>query len=145
MAKQFPLPKFHFQVDWGVGKNMRFTEVSGLEMEMDVIEHRDGNSPEFVKEQIPGMKIFARVVLKRGTFQGDNEFYNWFNASGPLEVERRTVTISLLDEKHETIVQWTLKKAWPSKLVSTDLKSDANEIAIETLELAHSGITVEHV
>lgn len=146
MARQLPLPKFHFRVDWGdAGGNIRFSEVSGLEMETEVIEHRDGSSPEFFKEQIPGMKKFAKVVLKRGLFQGDNEFYNWINTTGLLNVERRDVTIALLDEKHETVVKWALKNAWPSKLTATDLKADANEIAIETLELTHSGLTIEHV
>lgn len=146
MPSPLPLPKFHFRVDWGdKAGNIRFTEVSGLEMEADVIEHRDGSSPEFVMEQIPGMKKFSRVVLRRGTFKGDNEFYDWINTISLLEVERRDVIISMLDEKHEAIVKWTLKKAWPAKLTSTDLNSGDNAIAIESLELAHSGLTIEHV
>jgi len=146
MPQKYPLSKFHFRVDWGdAGGNIRFTEVSGLEIETEVIEYRDGASPEYFKEAIPGMKKFARVVLKRGTFQGDNEFFKWLNTVGLLDVERRDVMISLLNEKHEPVVKWSLKNAWPSKLTSTDMKADANEIAIETLELAHSGLVIEHV
>ena len=90
------------------------------------------------------MQKFPRVVLKRGTFQGDNDFYQWITTTRSPNVERRDVTISLLDERHEPIIKWTLNKAWPNKLTSPDFKSDANEVAIETLELAHSGLTIEH-
>jgi phage tail-like protein len=38
---------------------------------------------------------------------------------------------------------WKIKNAWPAKVQSTDLKSDGNEVAIETLEIVHEGITME--
>ncbi|MEJ7679301.1 MAG: phage tail protein [Segetibacter sp.] len=53
--------------------------------------------------------------------------------------------MSLLDEKHEPVFAWKVKNAWPVKMQSADLKSDANEVAIETLELAHEGVSVEAV
>ena len=56
---------------------------------------------------------------------------------------RRTITISLLDEDHNVIVKWNLANAWPSKVQSTDLKADANEVAIETMEIVHEGLTME--
>ena len=55
---------------------------------------------------------------------------------------RRAVTIKLLNEDHEPIVVWRLENAWPKKIQSTDLKADANEVAIETMELTHEGLTV---
>jgi len=58
------------------------------------------------------------------------------------EKYRRTVTIKLLNEKHEPIIVWTLLKAWPSKITSTDLKADANEVAIESMTLVHEGLTM---
>ncbi len=51
----YPLPKFHFQVDWG-GARLSFTEVSGLDVETEVIEYRDGAMPDYAKMKIPGMQ-----------------------------------------------------------------------------------------
>jgi len=58
------------------------------------------------------------------------------------EQYRRTVTIKLLNEEHKAIIIWTLSKAWPSKIQSTDLKADANEVAIETMTLVHEGLVM---
>ncbi len=58
---------------------------------------------------------------------------------------RRTVTIKLLNEKHESIITWRLLNAWPSKVQSTDLKADGNEVAIETMELVHEGLEIMNV
>ncbi|MBN8787295.1 MAG: phage tail protein [Terrimonas sp.] len=140
---QYPISKFHFQVDWG-GSRIGFTEVTGLEVSTDVIEYREGSSPEYHKIKMPGMQKFSNITLKRGTFQGDNDFYNWWNTVALNTIERRNVTISLLNESHEPVVVWKVKNAWPVKVQSTDLKADGNEVAIETLELAHEGLTIQN-
>ncbi len=139
----YPLPKFHFQVEWG-GAQIGFTEVSGLDVETEVIEYRHGASPEYVVTKMPGMQKFGNITLKRGTFQGDNEFYEWWNTVALNTIERRDVTISLLNENHEPVVVWKIKNAWAAKVQSTDLKSDGNEVAIETIELAHEGLTIQN-
>ncbi|GEN77687.1 phage tail protein [Chryseobacterium hagamense] len=139
----YPLVKFAFEVDWG-GTKVGFQEVSGLNIETDVIEYRHGASPDFSKIKMPGMQKFSPVVLKRGIFRADNEFYAWFKTMQANTVERRSITISLLDENGEPAVTWKVKNAFPVKLQSTDLKAEGNEVAIETLELAHEGLTIEH-
>jgi phage tail-like protein len=139
----YPLPKFHFQVEWG-GANLGFSEVSGLDVESEVIEYRDGFSPEYIKTKMPGMQKFSNITLKRGTFQGDNEFYTWWNTVALNTIERRDVTISLLNENHDPVIVWKVKNAWPVKVQSTDLKADGNEVAIETIELAHEGLTIQN-
>lgn len=139
----YPLPKFHFQVEWG-GANLGFSEVSGLDVESEVIEYRDGFSPEYIKTKMPGMQKFSNITLKRGTFQGDNEFYSWWNTVALNTIERRDVTISLLNENHDPVVVWKVKNAWPVKVQSTDLKADGNEVAIETIELAHEGLSIQN-
>lgn len=139
----YPLPKFHFQVEWG-GANLGFTEVSGLDVQVDPIEYRDGASPEYLKTKMPGMQKFSNITLKRGTFKGDNDFYNWWNTVALNTIERRNVTISLLNENHEPVVVWKIKNAWPCKVTSTDLKSDGNEVAIESIELCHEGLVIQN-
>lgn len=140
----YPMPKFHFSVEWG-GSKIAFTEVSGLNKEMDIIEYRFGNSPDFFKYKMPSMKKNGNITLKRGTFAGDNEFYEWYNTVAMNLVERRSITISLLDESHKPVIVWKLRDCFVLSLKCTDMKSDANELAIDTVEIANHGFTMEHV
>jgi phage tail-like protein len=139
----YPMPKFHFQVQWG-GTKIGFTEVTGLEVTTDKIEYRDGASKEYHKIRMPGMQTFGDLTLKRGVFAGDNEFYAWWNTVALNTVERRDITISLLNESHQPVVVWKVKNAWPTKVTSTDLNASGNETAIETLVLTHEGLTMEN-
>ena len=140
---QYPLPKFHFRVEWG-GTRIGFTEVTGLEVSTDLIEYRDGASTEYSKIKMPGMQKFGNITMKRGIFKSDNEYYNWWNTHALNTIERRDITVSLLNESHEPVVVWKIKNAWPVKVQSTDLKGDGNEVAIETIEIAHEGLTMQN-
>jgi phage tail-like protein len=144
-TKLYPIPKFHFQVTWGSGK-LAFTEVTGLDFETEAIEYRGGDSPFYHKTKQPGMTKYANVTMKRGTFLGDYDFYNlWIKTFYFQEKNkqfRTTVIIQLLDETHQPALTWHLNNAWPTKIQSTDLKSDANEVAIESMEWVHEGLMI---
>jgi phage tail-like protein len=143
MASNYPLVKFHFQVEWG-GTKIGFTEVSGLDVETEVVEYRHGASPEYSKVKMPGMQKFSNITLKRGTFKSDNEYFAWWNTVKLNTIERRDITISLLNEDHDPVVTWKVKNAWPTKIQSTDLKADGNEVAIESMEIVHEGLTIQN-
>ncbi|MFN8356906.1 MAG: phage tail protein [Spirosomataceae bacterium] len=143
MATKYPLPAFHFRVDWG-GTNFGFSEVSGLNVETQVIEYRDGLSPDFSTIKMPGMQKFGNVTLKRGVVKGDNEFFKWWDTHLLNTIERRDMTISLLNEKHEPVYIWKIRNAFPVKVDGGSFKATGNEVAIETLEVAHEGISVEN-
>jgi phage tail-like protein len=143
MATNYPLVKFHFQVEWG-GTKIGFTEVSGLDVETEVVEYRHGASPEYSKVKMPGMQKYANITLKRGTFATDNEYYKWWNTVKLNTIERRDITISLLNEEHEPVISWKVKNAWPTKVQSTDLKADGNEVAIESMEIVHEGLNIQN-
>ncbi|EGV18811.1 phage tail protein [Thiocapsa marina] len=138
----WPLPKFYFSVSVS-GDVAQFHEVSGLDMEAQVIEYRHGDSKEFAPVKMPGLKKFSNVTLKKGVFAADNKFFDWINEIRLNTIARRDVVIALLNEAQQPVQVWSLKQAWPTKIVGTDFKSDANEAAIETLELAHEGLTVQ--
>ena len=145
----YPLPKFHFQVEWGQDFRIGFTEVSGLDFETEVIEYRAGDSKKYNKTKQPGLTKFSNITLKRGTFEGDFDFFKewqktyYFQEGNKTGSKyRRDVTIKLLNESHEPIITWKLENAWPSKVQSTDLKADGNEVAIETMVLVHEGLTI---
>ena len=137
----WPLPKFYFQVKLG-DKQVPFQEVSGLDIEAQIIEYRHGNSKEFSTIKMPGIKKTGNVTLKKGVFVKDNGFWDWFNKIKMNTIERQTVVISLLDEAGKPTMVWTLNNAWPTKITGTDMKSDGNEVAVETVEIAHEGLTI---
>ena len=139
----WPLPKFYFQVKWG-DQEMSFQEVSGLDMEAQPIEYRHGDSKEFSVIKMPGIKKTGNVTMKKGIFKSDNKFWDWFSEIKMNTIKRLPVTISLLDEAEAPTMVWKLSNAFPTKVTGTDLKSDGNEVAIESIEIAHEGLTIEN-
>lgn len=138
----WPIPKFRFEVDWA-GAKISFQEVSGLDVEAQPIEYRAGDSKAFSVTKMPGIKKYTDVTMKKGMFKGDKAFTDWFSKIKMNTIERKAVTISLLDEEGSALVVWKLTNAWPTKITGTDLKSTANEVAIETVVLAHEGLEIE--
>lgn len=139
----YPIPAFHFKVDWG-GKNVGFSEVSGLTQEVQVIEYRDGFSPDYSTIKMPGLRKYNNITLKRGIMKGDNEFFNWLNTVKLNTVERRDLTISLLNENHEPVMVWKAHNAFPVKVEGPGLKASGNETAVESIELAHEGVVLQN-
>ena len=137
----WPLPKFYFQVKWD-STVMSFQEVSGLDIEAQPIEYRHGDSKEFSVIKMPGIKKTGNVTMKKGVFKSDNKFWAWFNQIKMNTIKRVPVTISLLDEAGAATMVWTLANAWPTKISGTDMKADGNEVAVETIEIAHEGLTI---
>lgn len=139
MPTQYPLPVFHFTVEWG-GSRVGFSEVSGLTQENQVIEYRDGSFPEYSSIKMPGLRKFSNVTLKRGIVKGDNQFFKWLSTVKLNTVERRDLIINLLNEEHQPVMVWKVMRAFPVKVEGPQLKATVNEIAIESIELAHEGL-----
>jgi phage tail-like protein len=139
----WPLPKFRFEVDFGTSlKGIVFQEVSGLDVESQIVEYRKSNNPLFSTEKMPGIVKYGNVAMKRGIFVNDNTFWNWHEEITMNLIKRITILIKLLDESGNVTMQWQLANAWPTKISGTDLKSEGNEIAIDTLEIAYEQITI---
>jgi phage tail-like protein len=138
----WPLPKFYFAVEFGEDKAVNFQEVSGLDTETQIIEYRHGDSPVFSPIKMPGLAKVGNVTFKKGVFVNDNKFWDWYNEIKLNTIKRRTVIINLLDETGAPKMNWTLANAWPTKITGTDLKSDGNEVAVETLEVAYEVLTI---
>lgn len=140
-AAVWPMPKFYFQVKWDANV-MSFQEVSGLDIQSEEIKYRHGDSPQFSVIKMPGMKKFGNVTMKKGIFKGDNKFWDWLNQIKMNTIKRVPVTISLLDEAGAPTMVWTLANAWPTKITGTDLKAEGNEVAVESIEIVHEGLTI---
>ncbi|TND08157.1 MAG: hypothetical protein FD123_2551 [Bacteroidetes bacterium] len=139
MATFYPLSIFHFQVEWG-GARVGFTEVSGLDAEVQPIPYREGVNPLYQETKMPGIPKFPNITLKRGILDGDIDFDLWLGTVQLNQVDRRTVKISMLDENHQPVMVWQVNDAWPSKVTGPSLKSTGNEVAMESIELCHEGL-----
>jgi phage tail-like protein len=138
----WPLPKFYFSVQLGDDKSINFQEVNGLESETKPIEYRHGNSPVFYPIKMPGLGRVGNVTMRKGIFVNDQRFWAWYNEIKMNTIKRRTVVINLLDEGGAPKMVWTLNNAWPTKITGTDLKSEGNEVAVESIEVAFETLAV---
>jgi phage tail-like protein len=139
----YPLPVFHFTVEWG-GKRVGFSEVAGLTQENQAIEYRDGSFPEYSSVKMPGLRKFSNITLKRGIIKSDNEFFKWLSTIKLNKAERRDLVISLLNEEHAPVMVWKVLNAFPVKLEGPQLKASGNEVAIESIEIAHEGLELQN-
>jgi phage tail-like protein len=143
MPDIYPIPVFHFRVDWG-GKRIGFSEVTGLTQENQVIEYRDGFFPEYSSIKRPGLRKYSNITAKRGVYKGDNDIYIWLSTLQLNRAERRPLIISLLDDDHAPVMVWKVHNAFPVKIEGPQLKAQGNEVAIESMEIAHEGIVVQN-
>ncbi len=137
----YPLPNFSFMVEWG-GGNTGFQEVIGLEIELQVLEYRDGSAPEYTNRKLPGLHSFKNVILRRGLVKGDYDCYSWITSAQLSSIDRRLVTVVLMDDKQTPAYTWTLANAWPCRLTYYPLSAQNGQVMIEEIELAHEGMTV---
>lgn len=138
---EWKAPQFHYQVDWD-GVAMTFQEVTGLDSETHDIEYRSGNSPQFSTVKMPGLKKSGNIILKRGAAVTDTAFREWYNQIQLNVIKRVPVTIRLMDETGAATMTWTLTKAYPLKITGTTLDVGSNNAAIESIEIAHDGLTM---
>lgn len=141
----YPIPVFHFKVSWN-NQDIGFSDVSGLTQEIQAIEYRDGlMSGDKHALKVNGIKKGSPLVFKRGIVEKNNDLFNWFNNNGAPNIERRDLLITLLNDAGAPVMVWSVSQAWPVKSEGPTLKATGNEIAIESIELTHEGITVKTV
>ena len=139
-----PYPAGNFEItvvgisDDGKAVKGSFSEISGLGVDINVIEYRTG-SEDITMRKRPGLKKFSNLVLRRGVI-GDATFWNWLAAAMNGQVIRADGTIALLDEKRQPVVIWKFHRAWPCKWTGPDLVASSNDVAIEALEICHEGL-----
>jgi phage tail-like protein len=138
----WPLPKFYFSVSGIPGGAASFQEVTGLDSEVRPIEYRGGDSKSFYPVKMPGLGKVGNVTMKKGIFVNDLNLWNWFNQIKMNTIARVTIGVQLLDESGAPKMVWTLNNAWPTKIIGTDLKSEGNEVAVESIEIAYETLLI---
>jgi phage tail-like protein len=140
-ARIDPYRNFRFVVDID-GNRAGFTSVSGLAAEAEVIEYREGWDGLTSTRKLPGRVKYPNVTLRRGVTT-DRFLWDWWKMILAGTVQRRNVGIILLDDDRNEVLRWSLNEAWIVKIEVSDLDAEGNEVAIESIELAHEGLELE--
>ena len=118
----------------------QFSEVSGFDVSYDPIEYRAGDSDAYTTQKFPGLAKYGNITLKRGIISNNPALFDWINLNTSGKYSKASkVTITLEDPAVNEAVAWQLSNVWATKYTGPDLKGDASELAMETLELAHEG------
>ena len=141
-ARDDPYKGFNFLVEIDGITVGAFAEVTGLSSETEVIEYRTGSDKLNSVRKLPGLTKYANIVLKRGITQ-DRQLWHWRKAIEQGTPDRRNGSIVLLDEARSEILRWHFSNGWVAKFSGPDLNAQANEVAIETIEIAHEGLTLD--
>ncbi|HHI96312.1 MAG TPA: phage tail protein [Thermodesulfatator atlanticus] len=135
-----PYRNFRFLVEIDGIVQAGFSEVTLPDSTQDVVEYREGHEPPVLRK-LPGLAKYGNVTLKWGVTDS-LELYEWRRLveQGKIAEARRNMAIIVLDEEGEPAARWEFYQAWPSKYDAPDLNAKGNEVAIETLEIAHEGM-----
>jgi phage tail-like protein len=133
-----PFGNFNFLVEIDGITRAAFQEVSGFDSTIDVIEHREGGENTTLRK-LPGMTKYSNISLKWG-ITDDQELYQWHRQIVQGDIQRRNGSIVLLNRAGQEVARWNFFRAWPTKYDGPDFNAEGNDVAIETLELAHEGV-----
>lgn len=116
-----------------------FSECSGLQVETEVQEYAEGGLNDYT-HHFRGRTKYQPLILKRG-LTINNELWRWHQGVIQGDFERKNGTIYLLDAMHVPVVWWNFKKAFPAKWTGPELRANSSEVAIESVELIHQGLS----
>ena len=142
MPRRDPFKNYSFVVEIDGIASSAFKSVSGLAGEAEVIEYREGSDPVSSSRKLPGRVRYPNVRLSRG-LTTSRDLWDWWETVVNGTVERRNVAITLLDDSRTPVLRWLLRDAWVAKFEAPELDASANEVAIETLELAHERLELD--
>lgn len=134
-----PYRNFRFRVEVEGLQQAGFSEVSGFDASIDVIEYREGDMTT-TPRKLPGLTKYSNITLKWGVTDS-MEMYEWLQECVEGTITRKTVTIIAIDEEGEDVATWQVMEAWPVKYTAPDFNATGSEVGIELLEMAHEGMT----
>jgi phage tail-like protein len=137
-----PYRGFNFVLEIDNVPKGAFSEVGGLTADGDAVDYREGTDLQPNVRKLPGLRKFVNITLKRG-YSRDRTLWQWYqNVANGID-DRRNVTVVLLNERREAVLRWHAENAWINKIEGPALKASSNDVAMESLELVHEGLTLE--
>lgn len=145
IKNNYPLPAYHYRVEIDGMDPVSFAEISGLSISRETITYKDGLSCIQGAKHMPGMASDLKFTMKKGVIKADSKLYDWINSIRITTVEKKNISISLMDEKGETpVVTWKVRNAFPVKLEAPSFNAKTNDVAIESLELMADDLKIEY-
>jgi len=141
-ARRDPFKNYSFLVEIDGIASAAFKSVTGLAAEAEVVEYREGSDVLSSSRKLPGRVRYPNVTLKRG-ITTSHDLWDWWQTVVAGPVQRRNVAIILLDDSRTPVLRWLLRSAWIAKIEGPSLHASGNEVAIESIELAHEGLELE--
>ncbi len=146
--RETPYGAFNYLVSLGDGQTegpaAGFSDVSGLGSEVSYSDYRAGNDKLNTARKVPNTYKHEDVVLKRGVVGDIGTFWAWLKNTRDGRIDRRSVTITLLDEARNPVLTYRLLNAQPKKWVGPTLAAKGGgEVAMEELHLVHEGVDIE--
>lgn len=136
---KYPLPVYNYKVTLG-DTTVAFSEVSGLQMQRELITYRQGFSFLAGPHLIRGLTPTVTVTMKRGVSQERRELYEWMRTG-----DTKDIVIDLCDEGGIAVVRWRVIRALPIKLDAPSFTAGSNEIAIESMELTAQEVQLDYL
>jgi phage tail-like protein len=137
-----PYRAFNFRIEIDNLTVGAFSECSGLSSDGDAVDYREGTDIPLNVRKLVGLRKYANIVLKRGYTQ-NTELWNWYTNIVNGIPDRRNGTIILMDEARNDVLRWNVENAWINKIEGPSFKANGNEIAMESVELVHEGLTLD--
>ena len=119
-----------------------FSEVGGLSGDGDVVEYREGTDIPLSVRKLPGLRKYANITLKRG-YTTNRVLWQWRLRVINGTVDRRHGAIVLLDEQRKRVAEWGFENGWIVKYEGPPLNAKGNDVALETVEIAHEGLRLK--
>jgi phage tail-like protein len=136
-----PYASYNFRLEIEGMQVAGFSECTGLNNETDAIDYREGTDAVLSVRKLPGLSKYGNVTLKHGVTTG-TDLFDWRKQVVDGDVELKSVSIVLLDEKRQEGVRYNLTNAWPVKWTGPEFKASANEAAVESVEFVHEGVSI---
>jgi len=136
----YPQTKFRYKVEIDGLEAGGFSEASGVDLTVEPIEYREGDAQAETPMKVQGLKKYGNITLKYG-LTDSKVLYDWIATGINGAIERKTVTITVLNETQAPAASWQLINAWPTKYTAPDLNATSSEVAIESIEICHEGMT----
>jgi len=132
---------FLVEID-GIGP-VSFQSVEGIEASVKIVDERDGNEG-IHRRKVPGLISFSNIILRRGLTKSSG-LIDWFKTVMDGKTERRSGSITILDESAQPLVRFEFRNAWPCRLKYSNLNALANDVAIEEVEIVIEDLAVAFV
>jgi phage tail-like protein len=141
-VREDPYRAYNFLVEIDGTAVAGFSEVGGLSGDGDVVEYREGTDVPLTVRKLPGLRKYSNITLKRG-YTTSRVLWQWRLQIIEGQLVRHNGAVVLLDEQRKRVAEWRFRNGWIVKYEGPALSAKGNDVALETVEIAHEGLALQ--